>query len=70
METTFVDVVENVKNLSNDEKIELKGLLDKYLTEERRNIVLENYYESLAEFESGTLAFSSDSDKLLELLND
>lgn len=70
MSTAFVDIVENVKQLSNEEKIELKSLLDKYLIEERRESILRNYHKSLDELENNTLEFSSDMDQLERMLND
>ena len=42
MNTNFAEVVEDVRQLSFDEKIELKDLLELYLIEERRQEILEN----------------------------
>lgn len=65
MGITFVDVVEDVKQLSFDEKEELRDLIDSYLLEERRDEILENYEASKSE----TLDSSSDINRLKELLN-
>lgn len=66
MNGTFVDVVEDVKRLSTEEKQELKDLLDNYLVEERRNEILTNYEESRSE----ALNFSADIRELKDSLND
>ncbi len=70
MNTTFVDVVEDVKQLSIDEKIELKDLIDSYLIEERREEIYENYRSSKENFAAGKLVFTSNSDELEAMLND
>ena len=59
MNTTFAGVVEEVKQLSFDEKRELKDLLEIYLIEERRQEILENGEQSKRELENGELKFSS-----------
>lgn len=66
MNGTFVDVVEDVKKLSTEEKQELKDLLDNYLVEDRRKQILENYEISKNE----GLSFSSDINELKGSLND
>lgn len=70
MNTNFAGVVEEVKQLSFDEKRELKDLLENYLIEERRQEILENGEQSKKEFQSGELKFSSDIDELIETLDD
>jgi hypothetical protein len=70
MNTTFVDVVEDVKQLSIEEKQELKGLIDSYLIEERREEIYQNYNQSKASFADGKLQFSSNLDELEAMLND
>lgn len=62
MKKHFSDVVEEVKQLSPDEKIELRSLLEKYMVEERRREILRNYERGRSEEE--TLTFSSDIDEL------
>jgi hypothetical protein len=66
MNGTFVDVVEDVKRLSTEEKQELKDLLDNYLVEERRNEILENYERSKSEAPK----FCVDINELKDSLND
>lgn len=70
MNTNFAGVVEEVKQLSLDEKSELKDLLESYLIEERRQEITENGEESRREFQSGELKFSSNVDELMESLDD
>jgi len=70
MNTTFAGVVEEVKQLSFDEKTELKNLLESYLVEERRQEILENGEQSKQELENGKLKFSSSTDELMEMLDD
>jgi hypothetical protein len=70
MNTTFAGVVEEVKQLSFDEKRELKNLLESYLAEERRQEILENGEQSKQELKNGKLKFSSNADELVEMLDD
>ncbi len=70
MNTNFAGVVEDVKQLSFDEKQELKDLIEAYLIEERREEILSNCRESLKELQSGKLKFSSDINELKAMLND
>ena len=66
MNTVFVDVVEDVKRLTFDEKENLRDLIDNYLVEERRDEILNNYEQSKLE----VLESSSDIGRLKELLDD
>ena len=70
MNTTFAGVVEEVKQLSFNEKQELKDLLEIYLIKERRQEILENGEQSRRELKNGELKFSSNTDELMEMLND
>ncbi len=70
MNTTFAGVVETVKQLSFDEKQELKDLLESYLIEERRREIYENGEQSKRELKKGELKFSSNTDELMQMLND
>ncbi len=65
MGVIFVDVVEDVKRLSLDEKEELRGLIDSYLVDERRDEILSNCEASKDEI----LESSSDINRLKELLD-
>ncbi|NJO17549.1 MAG: hypothetical protein HC877_17970 [Thioploca sp.] len=55
---TFANLVEQVQQLSTDEKQELWRLLEKYLLEERRNDIFCAYQE--ARMVEDTLEFSND----------
>jgi hypothetical protein len=70
MNTNFAEVVEDVKQLSFDEKRELKDLLEIYLIEERRQQIFENGEQSKQESQNGELKFSSNLDELRTALND
>lgn len=70
MRDSFAAVVEEVKNLSTEEKLELRTLIEKYLVEERRQEIYENHQASLRELHEGDLAFSSDPETLKGMLND
>ena len=70
MKDNFAEVVEEVKNLSTEEKLELQTLIEKYLTEERRQEIYDNYQTSLNELSEGKLVFSSDMNMLKGILND
>jgi hypothetical protein len=48
----------------------LQALIEKYLTEERRQEIFENYQASLNESNEGKLVFSGDADTLKGMLND
>ena len=70
MSTAFADVVEEVKQLSNEEKLELKELLDNYLVDERREEILRNYDSARTQEESGELKFTSNVSEIEAMLND
>jgi hypothetical protein len=70
MKDSFAEVVEEVKNLSLEEKLELQALIEKYLIEERREEIFDNYQSSLRELNEGKLVFSSNADTLKGMLND
>lgn len=70
MNVSFVDVVEDVKQLSIEEKQELKCLIDSYLIEERREEIHRNYQTSKQNLAVGNLNFSTDLDELEASLHD
>jgi len=70
MSSNFAGVVEEVKHLSVDEKIELRALIDGYLIEERREEFLAEGVASRRRLLDGELVFSSDVDDLMSSLND
>jgi len=68
MKKPFSDVVEEVKQLDSNEKLELKSLLDKYLMEERRNEIFQHY--EVSQREESQLQFSDDVDVLRASLSE
>ena len=64
MEVRYDILVENIKKLSLPEKEELKNLIEKYIIEEKREKVYENYLKSLNEYKEDKLQFSSDINEL------
>ncbi|HEV7902959.1 MAG TPA: hypothetical protein VGO96_03885 [Pyrinomonadaceae bacterium] len=64
MKDSFAKVVEKVKNLSAEQKLELQNLIENYLGEERRQEIYENQQESLRELKEGELVFSGETDYL------
>ena len=57
-------VVEHVQKLSGVEKIQLKSLLEKYLIEERREDIYQNYLASQQQHCEKPFEFSSDINQL------
>ena len=70
MEMTFAGVVDTVRELSLDEKTELKDILESYIIEERREEIFRNCEEGRKEYEKGKLVFSSNVDELMASLDD
>lgn len=68
MSSSFTNVVEEVKKMPYEDKEELKFLIEKYLVEERREEILQNYEESLKELRAKKIKFSSDFNQLKELI--
>lgn len=66
----FNALVDEVRGLSMAEKLEMKGLLDRYLAEEQRQRFARSHQESLAEFREDRLHFSDDIDQLRSHLED
>ena len=71
MSSSFAEIVEEIKALSIPEKQELHELIEKYLIEERREEIYQSYMRSQAELMDNQVEFTSDTDRLKEmLLND
>ncbi len=68
MSKAYNILIEEVKKLTREEKEELKFLVEKYLIEERRHDIFENYQESKKEVKEKRLEFSNDITKLKEML--
>ena len=68
MSSEFATVVEEIKKMSYEDKEELKFLIERYLIEERREEIYQNYHESLKELRGKKIKFSSDINQLKELI--
>ncbi|WP_017303243.1 hypothetical protein [Spirulina subsalsa] len=64
----FNDVVDVIKSLSTDEKREISLLLQQYLREESRDQIYENFQLAKQEEKQEELIFSSQINRLKELL--
>jgi hypothetical protein len=68
MTRTFANVVEEVKQLSVDEKQQLQELLRECVIKERRREIRENADASLGEYREGKLQSFTDIDQFLKSL--
>ena len=68
MSATFATLVENMRNCSTEEKLELKSLLERALIEERRAEILADHRRSLAELKTRRPIFSSSISELKKSL--
>ena len=59
MSATFATLVDNVRNCSTEEKLELKSLLERALIEERREEILAGHRRSIAELKTRKPKFTS-----------
>lgn len=67
---TFSDVVEAIKSLSSEEKLEIQLLLQQYLREERREEIYQNFQAAQLEQQNSELKFSSNMDELKQLIEE
>ncbi len=68
MELRYDILLEDIKKLPLHEKEEIKYLLEKYIIEEKREKIYENYLESFNEYKQNKLRFSSDINELKEMI--
>jgi len=61
---TFAAILEDIKQLSFEEKQELLEITKKYLIDEARNKIYSEHYESLNELHEGKLRFTDDINDL------
>lgn len=61
---SYTELVEAIQHLPFDQKQELHDLIARYLIEERREEIMENYQLSMQELKSGTPDFSSNLNEL------
>ena len=59
MSSDFANVIEKVIKLPGEDKEKLKTLPDRYLIEERREEIFQNYKKSLEELQKDELKFSN-----------
>ena len=67
---TLSDVIEAIKILSSEEKLEIKLLLQQYLREERREEIYQNFQRAQVEQQNSELKFSSNLDELRQLIEE
>jgi len=65
---SFNSIVEVIYNLSLDDRLELKNLLEHNIADARRNEIFENFKKAQAENKSGQLKFSSNINELKVML--
>ncbi len=68
MQTTFAEVLETIEDFSVDEKETLIDILQRRLTENKRQRIVESVEASRREFDNGELKFSSVNDIMKEIL--
>ncbi|MFH0974291.1 MAG: hypothetical protein V1874_00740 [Spirochaetota bacterium] len=69
MQTTFNDLVDDVRNLSLTEKIEIKNILEKAIIEEERNKIYNSYAECQEEYKNNSFVFSDDVNTLRKMID-
>ena len=65
----FASILEDIKQLSFEEKKELLDITKKYLIEEARNKIYNEHNETLNELKEGKLRFTDDINELKDDLN-
>ena len=68
MQLTFNDLVNNVRNLSLTEKLEIKNIVEKSIIEEQRDEIHNCYLKSKQEFKENKLKFSKDINQLRKMI--
>ncbi len=68
MDTSFHRIVDTIYSLPLEEREELLDLLGRNVAEERRNEIYQNYLASKSEVAENELEFSSDIERLKNLL--
>ncbi len=66
----FNEVIETIRSLSSKEKEEIKFLIERYLIEEKREEIYQNYQKSLEELEEGKIKFTKNINKLKEMIEE
>ena len=66
----FNELIETIKALSSEEKEEIKFLIERYLIEEKREGIYQNYQKSLKELEEGKIKFTGNISNLKETIEE
>ncbi len=64
----FNQLVNKIRNLSLDEKIAIKEIVEKSIIDERRKEIYSNYLKSKQELKQNKLKFSNNISKLKKIL--
>lgn len=70
MQATFNDLVNNVRNLSLTEKLEIKDIVEKSIIDEQRKKIYDSYLESKQEHKEDTLTFSNNIKTLKNIMDE
>ena len=70
MVATFSTLIEQIQNLPPEEQLELRDLLDKYLTESRREEIFQHYLDAKKLSQTGELTFTSNIEELRRSLEE
>ncbi len=68
MDTTFNSLIDRVRELTLDEKEEMRFIIEKTIVEERREEIYKNYVAGKKECQKGKLKFSSNLDRLKKMV--
>ncbi len=68
MQMNFNQLVNKIRNLSLDEKIAIKEIVEKSIIDERRKEIYSNYLKSKQELKQNKLKFSNNISKLKKIL--
>ncbi len=68
MTTNYSELIEEIQNLTPEEKKEVKSLIERYIIEDERERIFADYQESLKELREGKLRFSGDMGELRGML--
>lgn len=70
MNTTFAGVVDEVRQLSFEEREQLMDVIERSLIDERRREIFENGEEARRAYKNGELTAYTNVDDLMKALND
>ncbi len=64
----FSSIVEKIYNLSLEDRLEIKNLLEHNIADTRRNEIADNFKKTQEEYKAGKLKFSSNINDLKKML--